>query len=190
MCPVIILLVGLPGSGKSTWVAKQGAGALSSDAIRHLLADDATDQSIHHRVFATLRYLLRQRLVIRRPVTYIDATNLTPEERQPYVEIASASGAVLEAVFFDVPVEVCIQRNRGRDRVVPEDAIRTMAGKLRPPSPEEGFKRIRVISFRAKDGKPESPPPPHPPCTPTPPPSPSDPASGPSSKSPGRSSPP
>ena len=140
-----MLLVGLPGSGKSTWVRRQGGVALSSDTVREWLADDATDQSIHPRVFATLRYLLRQRLAIGRPVTYVDATHLTPAERQPYAQIAAWYGCELQAVFFDVPVEVCIARNRGRARVVPEAAIRVMAAKLIPPSPEEGFASILVI---------------------------------------------
>jgi predicted kinase len=118
--------------------------ALSSDAIRELLADDATDQSIHPRVFATLRYLLRQRLAIGRPVTYIDATHLTVAERRPYVRIAEWYGCDLEAVFFDVPVSVCIERNRNRGRVVPDEVIQAMAQKLRPPTAEEGFKRITV----------------------------------------------
>lgn len=141
----IVLLIGLPGSGKSTWVARQGAVALSSDKVREWLADDATDQSIHAHVFATLRYLLRQRLAIGRPVTYIDATHLTPAERQPYAEIAAWYGCDLEAIFFDVPIDICIARNRDRPRIVPEDAIRIMAGKLVPPSVEEGFTVIRVV---------------------------------------------
>src|ERR1035441_2469926 len=83
----IVVLVGLPGSGKSTYLERLGAPALSSDRIRGLLADDETDQTIHDRVFQTVRYLLRQRLELGRPVTYIDATNLTAEDRRPYVEM-------------------------------------------------------------------------------------------------------
>ena len=143
--PSVVLLVGLPGCGKSTWVAQQGAVALSSDVVRELLADDATDQTINARVFSTIRYLLRQRLSIGRPVTFIDATHLTPEERRPYVEIAAWYGADLEAVFFEVPTEVCVQRNRSRRRIVPDSAIRMMAAKLCPPSLEEGFKRISMV---------------------------------------------
>ncbi len=67
-------------------------------------------------MFQTLRYLLRQRLEIGRPVTYIDATNLRPEERRPYVEIGKSFGCEVEAVFFDVPLEVCRERNTNRAR--------------------------------------------------------------------------
>ena len=140
----IVLLVGLPGSGKSTWLTQIGAGGLSSDAVRRLLADDETDQSIHVCVFQTLRYLLEQRLAIGRPVTYIDATNLTPEERRPYLEIGQSWRCEVEAVFFDVPLEVCRERNARRDRVVPEDALAKMAAKLVPPSADEGFSRVTV----------------------------------------------
>ncbi len=141
----IVVLVGLPGSGKSSYLGQIGAPALSSDAIRRLLADDETDQTIHDRVFQTMRYLLRHRLALGRPVTYIDATNLTPEERQPYIGIGKSYGCELEAIYFDVPLAVCRERNAGRHRVVPEDALAKMAAKLVPPSAAEGFDRITVL---------------------------------------------
>lgn len=140
-----MVLVGLPGSGKSSYLGQIGATALSSDAIRRLLADDETDQTIHDRVFQTMRYLLRHRLALGRPVTYIDATNLTPEERQPYIGIGRSYGCELEAVYFDVPLAVCRERNARRHRVVPEDALAKMAAKLVPPSAAEGFDRITVL---------------------------------------------
>ena len=141
----IVLMVGLPGSGKSTYLERLGVTALSSDAIRQLLADDVTDQTIHKRVFATIRYLLRQRLAIGRAVTYVDATHLTPGERRPYVKIARQYGCDIEAVFFRVPLEICIARNHGRERVVPEEAMRKMAAKLVPPKVAEGFSRVTVV---------------------------------------------
>jgi predicted kinase len=138
------LLVGLPGSGKSTWVSGK-QGVLSSDALRELLADDPNNQDIHARVFGVLRSLLKHRLELERPVTYIDATNLTPKERRPYIKLAKLCGCQIEAVFFDVPAEECLRRNRGRSRIVPDEVIARMAAKLVPPALEEGFLWVTVV---------------------------------------------
>jgi len=141
----VVITVGLPGSGKSTYLARLGVNAISSDEIRRLIADDPHDQTMNARVFATVRYFIRQRMAAGRPVTYVDATHLAPWERKPYVKFAQRYGCQLEALFFDVPVETCIARNQARDRIVPEDAIRAMAQRLVPPSTKEGFDRVKTI---------------------------------------------
>jgi predicted kinase len=141
----IVITVGLPGSGKSTYLARLGVNAISSDEIRRLIADDPHDQTMHARIFATVRYLVRQRIAAGRPVNYVDATHLTPWERKPYVRLAQRHGCTLEALFFDTPIEICIARNQIRDRIVPEEAIREMARRLVPPSKKEGFTSVKTV---------------------------------------------
>jgi len=141
----LIITVGLPGSGKSTYLARLGVNAISSDEIRRLITDDPRDQSMNTRIFATIRFLVRQRIAAGRPETYVDATHLTRWERRPYIRLAQRHGCEIEALFFDVPAEVCIQRNQRRDRIVPDQAILDMARNLQPPTEAEGFTRVQTV---------------------------------------------
>jgi len=147
----VVLSIGLPGSGKSTWFKRHSILPLSSDMVRILLFDDVTEQRYQDLVFSTLRAMLRARLLARRPWNYLDATNLSPHERRSWIKLAHDFGYEAHAVFFDVPPEVCIERNRRRERNVPEDAMQRMAGKLRPPKFEEGFAKITVVRLKNKD---------------------------------------
>jgi predicted kinase len=97
---------------------------------------------MHARIFAAIRYLIRQRIAAGRSETYVDATHLTQWERRPYIRLAQRYGCEIEALYFDVPVAVCIQRNQGRDRIVPDEAILAMARTLEPPTEAEGFSRV------------------------------------------------
>ena len=153
----IILAVGLPGSGKSTYFADRGIHPLSSDTLRLWLLDDETNQHHPTKVFQVLRFLLEMRLLLDRPRNYVDATNLTRQERRCYIRMGARYGYALEAIFFDVPLEVCLLRNRRRRRRVPVEAMRRMAQKLSPPTLEEGFTRILVVRS-GKAGQSSSPP--------------------------------
>lgn len=149
----VVLSIGLPGSGKSTWFKRHNILPLSSDMVRILLFDDVTEQRYQDLVFSTLRSMLRARLLAKQPWNYVDATNLSPHERRSWVKLAHDFGYEAHAVFFDVPAEVCMERNKRRDRNVPEDVMRRMAGKLRPPKFEEGFAKITVVRLKRKDGE-------------------------------------
>ncbi|MBY0506902.1 MAG: AAA family ATPase [Bryobacteraceae bacterium] len=139
------VLVGLPGSGKSTWAASQGITILSSDAVRVLLSDDVQNQRIHAEVFGTMRYLLRRRLALGAASTIIDATSLQAAHRKPWIKLAKAAGATVNAIYFATPLEECLRRNAARERQVPAEVIREMSAKLRPPAVREGFDLIQVI---------------------------------------------
>ena len=148
----ITLAVGLPGSGKSTYFARRGIHPLSSDTIRLWLLDDETDQSAQHLVFLTLRGLLQARLRLGRKRNYVDATNLTPRERRPYFQLAAQYGYNVHAIYFNVPLETCLRRNRDRHRKVPKTVMERMAHRLVPPSRSEGFIRIVVVKGRKSAG--------------------------------------
>jgi predicted kinase len=144
----VVLAIGLPGSGKTTWFRRRGVTPLSSDLLRNILFDDVEEQRYQGLVFSTLRSLLRARLIARMPWNYVDATNLSIHERRQWIKMAQSFGYEVQAVFFDVPLEVCLERNSKRDRSVSEDVMRKMAERLKPPVFEEGFAKITVVRVK------------------------------------------
>jgi predicted kinase len=145
----VVLAIGLPGSGKTTWFRRRGVTPLSSDLLRNILFDDVEEQRYQGLVFSTLRSLLRARLIARMPWNYVDATNLSVHERRQWIKMSKSFGYEVQAVFFDVPLDVCLERNSKRDRSVSEDVMRKMAEKLKPPVFEEGFEKITVVRVKS-----------------------------------------
>jgi predicted kinase len=148
----VVLTIGLPGSGKTTWYKRRGVTPLSSDLLRSLLFDDITEQRYQGLVFSTLRSLLRARLIAKMPWNYVDATNLSPHERKQWIKMAKSFGYEVQAVFFDVPLAVCMERNSKRDRQVTDEVMQKMAERLKPPTFKEGFEKITVVRVKGQPG--------------------------------------
>ena len=144
----VVLAIGLPGSGKTTWFKRRGVTPLSSDMLRNILFDDITEQRYQGLVFSTLRSLLRARLIAKMPWNYVDATNLSAHERRQWIKMAKSFGYDAQAVFFDVPLDVCMERNSKRERTVSDEIMRKMAERLRPPSFKEGFSKITMVRVK------------------------------------------
>jgi predicted kinase len=148
----VVLTIGLPGSGKTTWFKRRSVTPLSSDMLRGILFDDITEQRYQGLVFSTLRSLLRARLIAKMPWNYVDATNLSPHERRQWIKMATSFGYDVHAVFFDVPFTVCMERNHRRERVVSDEVMKQMNERLRPPSFKEGFSKITVVRVKGVAG--------------------------------------
>ena len=147
----VVLAIGLPGSGKSSWFKRHNIHPLSSDLLRELLFDDEQEQRFQDLVFSNLRSMLKARLIARRPMSYVDATNLTSHDRHSWIKLAKDYGYDVQGLFFDVPLEVCMERHQRRGRAVPEDIMRKMAGKLKAPTFDEGFSKITVVRVKQKE---------------------------------------
>ena len=131
-------MVGLQGSGKTSWVAR-------------CLAHSHTVVSKDHWPNARHREARQRRVVAERLAegasVVVDNTNPAPADRAPLVELGQAAGVPVRAVFVDTPFEVCRQRNEarsGRARV-PDVGLFSTAARLFPPSPAEGFVAVQTV---------------------------------------------
>jgi predicted kinase len=140
----MVVLVGPSGAGKSTFAARHflPTEVLSSDAMRAMVADDPNDQDATDAAFELLHTALGFRLA-RGRLTVVDATNVEAWARAGLLAIARRHGVAAVAVVFDLPLDVCLERNAARsDRVLRSRAIRRqhafMAASL-PALGNEGF---------------------------------------------------
>ena len=145
--PVFYMVVGLPGSGKSTYIEKYLANCCihSSDAIREELSGDVNNQDINKQVFNTLHKRVKEVLAAGKSVVY-DATNISWKRRKAFLQELSSIKCRKECILIATPFELCVQRNKARDRAVPYFVIERMYKNFDIPWYNEGWDTI-VISY-------------------------------------------
>ena len=152
----LILLIGIPGSGKTTLAKKiveKGFHYINADTIREELYGDAAEQGDKEEVFELFFKRLDEMMKEGKDII-IDNTNLNPKQRKPILDRATRFGyGDIRLWLLDVPLDLCLTRNRERERCVPEDIVANMFMELnRSGRPKRTEGKVVVIR-PSKDGR-------------------------------------
>jgi predicted kinase len=144
--PEFVMVVGLPGSGKSTYIEKQYPTYCihSSDAIREELSGDVNNQDINTQVFNTLHKRVKDDLAHGKNVVY-DATNINWKRRKAFLQELNNINCWKTCILIATPFEVCCSRNKARERTVPDYVIERMYKSFDIPWYNEGWNDIKII---------------------------------------------
>lgn len=149
-----VMLVGLPGSGKSTYAdrlaTEENFVVHSSDKIRAELGD-VNDQSKNEEVFTILHQRIKNSLNNMDNVLY-DATNLNRCRRMAFLRELKNIPCRKICVLVAAPWEVCLAQNSARDRQVPEEVMNRMYKSFQMPSVYEGFDEV-VVHYEKEEWK-------------------------------------
>ena len=147
----LVVLIGVSGSGKSTFARRhfKPTEVLSSDYCRGLVSDDENSQAATRDAFEVLHFIARKRLAAGR-LTVVDATNVQPESRKPFVEIAREFHCLPVAIVLDVPEGIARDRNKDRpDRDFGPHVIGQQSRQLHRSLrglQREGFRHVFVLT--------------------------------------------
>jgi protein phosphatase len=146
----LIALVGISGSGKSTFARKhfKETEIVSSDRCRAIVSDDENNQTATDDAFELLHYIAAKRLK-NGLLTVVDATNVQPESRAALVRLAREYHCIPVAIVLDVPERVCEERNDLRpDRNFGRHVIFQQRSQLKRSLKKlktEGFRHVHVL---------------------------------------------
>ncbi len=150
----LIILIGLPGSGKSTLARQLTAQGgqlrlISTDLIRAQLYGDEAIQGDWQAVWREVQHqfaeTVRQCIEGKTQGAVYDATNAVRKQRRQVIAAGRSHHFTdIQGLWLDVPLAVCLERNRGRSRQVPEAVILRMHRRLTgaPPSLAEGLNSL------------------------------------------------
>lgn len=141
-------LVGLPGSGKSTYAKELAneinAVRLSSDDLRIELYGDINNQDNNTELFQEMNRRAKLALKSGKSVIY-DATNINSKKRKGFLS-QLPKDVNKTCVYFSERRSVCIARDLQRDRAVTKEVIERMYKQLQIPMYHEGWNNIKIVS--------------------------------------------
>lgn len=154
----ILLLKGLPASGKSTYskelVTKDHNWVrVNKDDLRAMMNNGEFLGKLEKQVIKTEREIAENALKLGKNVV-IDDTNFNPIHEEYFRDLAMRYGAEFEVKFFDTPLEECIKRDIKRPNGVGETVIRKMYNQYLKPQPAvyEHNKNLRTAIMCDIDG--------------------------------------
>lgn len=140
------MMVGLPGSGKTTFAhnIEKGAVVISSDSIRKELWGSEEKQGDNKIIFEELEKRVMENLAANKSVVY-DATNIKAKKRKVFLDkLRKIPNVNTVCMLMSVPYEECLERNAARGRVVPEEVIKRMYMNFEIPQTREGWCQINI----------------------------------------------
>ena len=138
----LIMMCGLPGSGKSTYAKNTGYIVCSSDDIREEFGLQHSKED-NNRVFQILHRRIKSLLLDGKNVVY-DATNISMKQRVGFLKSIEHIDCHKTCVFMAVPYEMCVIYNNCRERSIPCDVIERMYHAIKIPAYFEGWDEIIV----------------------------------------------
>lgn len=127
----LIVLIGLPGCGKSTFARRHfwESSIVSSDLCRRLISDSESNQAASPAAFELMAFIMAKRMELGRLVV-ADAMHLRPAWRGQWLALAREHGYPAHAIVLDVPLAVCIERDARRVRRVGTQVILDNARRM------------------------------------------------------------
>lgn len=136
--PKLLMLKGLPGSGKSTYaralVADQQYTRVNKDDLRAMLHNSSHSKAKEQSVLAIRDAVVSDALSKGRNVV-VDDTNFAPVHEARLRELAKQHGAQFESNLIDTPLEVCIAQDLKRMNSVGHKVILEMHDQYLRPAP-------------------------------------------------------